>query len=293
MSASQHRSGAAANIAPQRPEPPQVPSLTRLHETRAAFDSVAEHYDGPSGNNALIQDMRREVWRALDASFTPGSRLLDIGCGTGLDAVRLARAGYDITATDWSARMIARTRERAMRERLAGRVEALNLGAHELARIAAGGSFDGAYSNLGALNCVPDPLALSAECARLLRPGGRLVFAVIGRVCPWEIAHYVRRRNWRRIAVRYAAGMTPVGMNGQVVWTRYYTPREFYRGFARHFTLQGYRGLGLFVPPPYLAGFRERHAAWYEWLWRLERCAAGWPGLRSLGDHFLMVLQRR
>ena len=35
----------------------------RLLETRAAFDSVAPDYDGPRGNNALIQDMRGEMWR--------------------------------------------------------------------------------------------------------------------------------------------------------------------------------------------------------------------------------------
>ena len=61
----------------------------RLRETRQAFDSVAADYDGPRGNNDLIQQMRAEMWRWLDASFLPGGRLVDLGCGTGLDAVRL------------------------------------------------------------------------------------------------------------------------------------------------------------------------------------------------------------
>jgi ubiquinone/menaquinone biosynthesis C-methylase UbiE len=76
--------------------------LTQLQETRDAFDSVAADYDGPRGNNALIQDMRSEMWRTLDATFAPGSRLVDLGCGTGLDAVRMARTGNYVTATDWS-----------------------------------------------------------------------------------------------------------------------------------------------------------------------------------------------
>jgi len=62
----------------------------RLLETQDAFDSVAADYDGARGNNDLIQDMRREMWRWLDATFAPASRLIDLGCGTGLDAIRMA-----------------------------------------------------------------------------------------------------------------------------------------------------------------------------------------------------------
>jgi len=164
----------------------------RLDQTRAAFDSVAADYDGPRGNNALIQDMRTEMWRTLDATFAPGSRLIDLGCGTGLDAVRMAQVGHHVVATDWSPRMIERTQARAQREPLSRRVQALTVGAHELFRIEGREQFDGAYSNLGALNCVPDLSAVAAECARLLKPGGRLVFAVIGRICPWEIGYYGR-----------------------------------------------------------------------------------------------------
>ena len=104
----------------------------KLQETQDAFDSVADDYDGNRGNNALIQDMRREMWRWLDSTFAPASRLLDLGCGTGLDAVRLAQLGHRVTATDWSRAMVRRTCERAARGQLSERVQALNVGAHEL-----------------------------------------------------------------------------------------------------------------------------------------------------------------
>jgi SAM-dependent methyltransferase len=267
--------------------------LAQLHETRAAFDSVASDYDGPRGNNALIQDMRAEMWRTLDASFPPGSRLLDLGCGTGLDVVRMARLGYAVTGSDWSPEMVERTRDRAEHERVTQRVRALNLGAHELERLGESGCFDGIYSNLGALNCVPDLAAMAGECARLLKPQGALVFAVIGRICPWEIGHYALRRRWQRMGVRFARGRVPVGMNQRTVWTRYYTPREFYGSFASRFTLERFRGLCVLAPPPYLTEFRQRHPLWYERLWRMDRRVAGWPGLRSLGDHFLIVMRKR
>ncbi len=281
------------NAAPGSSGNTQARAPSQLQATRAAFDSVAADYDGPRGNNDLIQDMRSEMWRWLDATFAPGSRLIDIGCGTGLDAVRMARLGHHITATDWSAQMANRTSGRAASERLTERVQVLAVGAHELHRLDGPGSYDGAYSNLGPLNCVPDLDEVARECSRLLRPRGALVFTVMGRLCPWEILHYLRRRNWARIALRFARGLVPVGMNKHTVWTRYYGPREFFRPFARHFSLQHHRGICVFAPPPYLSSIREHHRAAYERLWHLDRKMAGWPLLRASGDHFLIVMRKR
>jgi len=267
-------------------------ALPQLRATQEAFDSVAADYDGARGNNALIQDMRAEMWKWLDTTFAPGSRLLDIGCGTGLDAVRMAQRGYQVTATDWSPQMAQRTNDRAKGECVTDRVRVLAIGAQELHRLEAPEVYDGAYSNLGPLNCVPELEEVSRECARLIRPGGALVFTVIGRLCPWEIAHYLRRRQWARIKVRFAREFVPVGMNKRTIWTHYYTPREFYRAFKRDFALEHYRGLCVFVPPPYLTWIQQ-HPIVYDRLWSLDRRVSAWPLLRQLGDHFLMVMRRR
>jgi SAM-dependent methyltransferase len=273
--------------------PPPSSADPQLSDTRDAFDSVAADYDGPRGNNDLVQDMRGEMWRWLDATFPRGSRLIDLGCGTGLDAIRMAKAGHIITATDWSPLMVQRTSDRAGHEHVTDRVRAIAVGAHELHRLDEAGQYDGAYSNFGPLNCVPDLADVSRECARLLKHGGELVFTVIGRICPWEIAHYLRLRRWARAKVRFARHVVPVSMNNHTIWTRYYGPREFYRAFESHFTFVHLRGLCTFAPPPYLTWVRERHPRWHEWLWHLDRRVAGWPVVRGMGDHFLIVMRKR
>jgi SAM-dependent methyltransferase len=276
------------------PAPPrQISVPPHLRDTQDAFDSVAADYDGPRGNNDLIQEMRREMWHCLDSTFATASRLIDLGCGTGLDAIRMARIGHHVTATDWSPQMVKRTGDRARQEHLMDRVHAITVGAHELQRLEETGSYDGAYSNLGPLNCVPDLADVSRECARLLKPGGALAFTVIGRFCPWEIAHYLTRRRWARATVRFARAVVPVSMNDHTIWTRYYAPREFYRAFKSHFTLEHFRGLCVFAPPPYLTWVRERHPRAHEWLWRLDRRVAAWPLVRGMGDHFLIVMKKR
>jgi SAM-dependent methyltransferase len=265
----------------------------RLRDTRDAFDSVAADYDGQRGNNELIQDMRGEMWRWLDDTFAPPARLIDIGCGTGLDAIRMAQRGHEVTAIDWSPQMVGRTADRALREAVNSRVHAVAIGAQELSRLDGDGVYDGAYSNLGPLNCVPGLEQVSRQCARLLKPGAALVFTVIGRVCPWEVVHYALRGRWARARVRYAPDFIAVGMNNRKIWTHYYRPREFYRYFRREFELQTYRGLCTFAPPPYLTWLRDKHPHWYARLWSLDRRLAGLPVVRDIGDHFLMVMKRR
>jgi len=263
----------------------------QLLDTQHAFDSVAADYDGPRGNNELIQRMRTTLWHTVAAELPAGSRLVDLGCGTGLDAFEFARRGYRVLATDWSPRMVERTRQRAQAAGLDGRLRAEHVGIQQLDRL--DGEFDGLYSNFGPLNCAPDLPRVAAECARLLRQDGRLVFSVIGRICPWELGHYALRGRFRRAAVRAARGATAVGMNGHTIWTWYYTPREFYRAFAGHFALQGYRALSLFLPPPYLVDVHRRHPRLGETLGRLDDRLGALPLLRGMGDHFLIVMRRR
>jgi ubiquinone/menaquinone biosynthesis C-methylase UbiE len=267
--------------------------LPQLRDTQEAFDSVAGDYDGPRGNNDLIQEMRAEMWRRLESTFSPGERLIDLGCGTGLDAIHLAELGYEVTATDWSPMMVQRSADRAAAKGLTDKVTAINIGAHELERIRETAGFDGAYSNLGPLNCVPDLYGVSRESARLLKQGGRLVFTVIGRYCPWEISHYLRQGRWTRAMVRFTRGVVPVGMNNRTIWTRYYSPREFYRAFRREFALEHLEGLCVFSPPPYLTWMRDKHPRLHGALRRFDRHVSHWPLIRAMGDHFLIVMRKR
>jgi hypothetical protein len=115
----------------------------------------------------------------------------------------------------------------------------------------------------------------------------------MGRICPWELAHYALRGRFKRAAVRAARGATAVGMNRHTIWTFYYLPREFYAAFAEHFSLESYRALSLFLPPPYLVDYYRRHRNWCERLGRFDDRLGGLPLLRGMGDHFLIVMQRR
>jgi SAM-dependent methyltransferase len=261
-----------------------------LTETAHAFDGVASDYARQNEENPLLCAMRARVLATLRAHVPPGAHVLDLGCGPGTDVETLARSGYWVTAVDASGAMIREATSRLADAGLAGRADLRHLGIDEIDALAPV-QFDAAYSNFGPLNCVPCLGTAAARIAERLRPGGVFVASVIGRVCPWEIALHIVRRNWARARVRFRRGPVPVPLSGRTVWTSYYTPDEFERAFAD----AGLRcvhlsALGLFAPPPYLDAFAARHRALVRALQRLDDALGGRAPFRSWGDHFLIVM---
>lgn len=261
-------------------------------ETRRAFDAVAAGYHRANAENPILRHMRARVMDTVAAYAPPGARVLDLGCGPGTDAETLASAGRIVTAIDWSPAMVDQARRRIGAAGLEHKIDLHALGIQEL-HLLPPCTFDAAYSNFGPLNCVPSLSEAAQLIADRLRPGGVLIASAIGRVCPWEIAVYLTRGNWTRLRVRFARDFVAVPLDGNRVWMRYYSPRQFQRAFAAAgFSRVSLCTLGLFVPPPYLQAFAERRRALLARLQRLEDRLGACPGLRAVGDHFLIVLKK-
>jgi len=266
--------------------------VSHLVDTQRAFDGVAARYERSNAENRLLCAMRERTRRMFTALVPAGSHVIDLGCGTGADVEHFVRRGDRVTAIDWSPAMVAETLNRVREHGLADRVDVRHLGIHEIDRLG-DVSFDGAYSSFGPLNCISDLDACARQIAHRLQPNGVLVASVIGRLCPWEIALYLARGDWRRASIRFSNGMVSVPLEGRTVWMRYYSPSAFERPFIQAgFTRVGLRALGLCAPPPYLQAFAERHPSLIDRLQRAEDRCASWPGLRECGDHFLIVMRK-
>ena len=108
----------------------------------------------------------------LDRATVPGTRVLEVGVGTGLALPRYRR-DTRITGIDLSAEMLERARARVASENLS-HVEALL----ELDAESTGfedGEFDIAVAMFVA-SVVPNPRQLMAELRRVVRPGGHILF---------------------------------------------------------------------------------------------------------------------
>jgi ubiquinone/menaquinone biosynthesis C-methylase UbiE len=162
------------------------------------FDQLAAQYDVSWTNSTNGRSQRNIVWSEIDNLFQPGQRVLDVGCGTGEDALHFAANGVHVDAIDASTEMVRIARERG--------VPARRLSIEDLSDLE--GPYDGALSNFGVLNCVDNLPACAAELARLIRAGGKLAVCVMPRLCWSEILRFELRRVrphvvWRGMPIRY------------------------------------------------------------------------------------------
>lgn len=255
------------------------------------FDAAAPDYDATFTRTVLGGRLRRAVWRRLDACFSPGDRVLELGCGTGEDAVYLARRGVRVSAVDAAAAMVAEARRKAAAAGLADRVELGELAIEDLAadgrRLA--GPFDGALSSFGALNCVADLAAVSAAVADRLRPGAPAVLCVMGPWVPWEWAWFLVRGRPGTALRRLRSG----GVRWRGMEVRYPSIRALRRAFEPTFRLRRIGAVGALLPPSYAEAWAVRHPRLVAGLDRWERrLEARWP-LPWLADHYLAELERR
>jgi ubiquinone/menaquinone biosynthesis C-methylase UbiE len=263
-----------------------------------AFDHAAPTYDDLYQQNQVMAWMRTESLAALRGAFPPNSHLLEIGCGTGEEAMALSQAGYRIVATDISPAMIHAARAKAEATGVTGTTWRV-LPAGQLSQLAQDyepAYFDGAYSSYGALNCEPQLEQLAIALAGLLQPGAPLVCSVMNRWCAWEIGwslvHLRPREAFRRLGREWVQAGLSAQAHRLTVPTRYYGPRSFARAFAPYFQLRSVRGLPVFLPPPYLDHLLDRFPALFSRLERIERHLQTRFPFHSLGDHFQVTMIR-
>lgn len=135
-------------------------------------------------------------------SITPGTRLLDVGCGAGQLALIAARAGAKVTGCDIATNWLEDARERAAAEGVSvnfeeGDAEALPF---------ADGQFDAVVSLIGAM-FAPRPEMVAAELTRVCRPGGMIAMA------NWTPGGFIGQLF--KIIARHIA---PSGMPSPVLW---------------------------------------------------------------------------
>jgi ubiquinone/menaquinone biosynthesis C-methylase UbiE len=266
--------------------------LTKPGTSADAFDHIGARYDDEFTHTELSRWFRARVWERLGVLFQPGDHVIELGCGTGEDAVWLAQRGVRVLATDGSPAMLEATNAKATDAGVSHLIETRRLDFTEAAQWELPAqTFDGAYSNYGALNCAGDWRAVGGQIARAVKPGGQIGLGVMGPWCPWEVIWHGIHGNFRTATRRWRAS-TIAHLDGKYFNVYYPTPGRLQRDFGANFRRSRLWGLGVFLPPSDLYQPVGRRRWLARPLLALERLTAPhWP-FNYLGDHYWLELER-
>jgi 2-polyprenyl-6-hydroxyphenyl methylase/3-demethylubiquinone-9 3-methyltransferase len=142
------------------------------------FDTLAHRFWGASDEFRplhLLNPLRTEF--IVQRVPIAGARLLDVGCGGGLLAESLARAGASVTGIDLAPGMIDVARSHAAEQGLAIDYRVASAESRAQAQAA---HFD-VVACMEMLEHVPSPAEMVQSLAQLLRPGGQLFVSTINR----------------------------------------------------------------------------------------------------------------
>jgi ubiquinone/menaquinone biosynthesis C-methylase UbiE len=160
----------------------------------------------------IVEGVNEEIVARLDIG--PGTRVLDVACGTGNSAIPAARRGADVTGIDIAPNLLEQARARAKEARVTIRFEEGD--AEQI--VFPDSSFDFVISIYGAM-FAPRPDLVAAELKRVCRSGGKIVMG------NWTPSGFVGQTF--KLSSKYVP--PPAGMAPPVLWGDEATVRERFK----------------------------------------------------------------
>jgi 2-polyprenyl-6-hydroxyphenyl methylase/3-demethylubiquinone-9 3-methyltransferase len=160
----------------------KLPALSKPRNADPAeldrFGRLAARWWDPDGESRPLHDLNPVRLRYVAERVNlRGARVLDVGCGGGLLSEALAKSGAEVTALDLSPDVLEAARLHLYESGL--KVDYREISVEDLAEQMPG-AFD-VVTCMEMLEHVPDPASVIEACARLLKPGGRLLLSTLNR----------------------------------------------------------------------------------------------------------------
>jgi ubiquinone/menaquinone biosynthesis C-methylase UbiE len=259
----------------------------------AAFNAQSLVFDEQYSGNRIVQYKRGRVRDCLTKYLKPASRILELNAGTGEDAIFLAQQGHNVHATDISAGMQFKLKEKLADLVVRGSVSQELCSFTALSAIRNKGPYDCIFSNFAGLNCTDRLDHVLSEFDSLLNPDGIVLLVILPKFCLWETL-MVLKGKFKTAGRRFFSSKgRKANIDGASFTCWYYSPGYVKRALGEKFKLLNIEGLCTLVPPSYIENFPERYPRFYTYLCKTEnRLKSRWPWKYS-GDYFIITFRKK
>lgn len=264
-----------------------------MTDSLAVFDEVAQTYDLSFSNTEIGKRQRQRVWNFLEERnyLKKSERVLEINCGTGIDARWWYEKGHDVIATDASEGMLTE----AINRNKDTSIQFIQSSFHELNEKITHKKNSIIFSNFGGLNCIEEKqlLYLSKSFSNLLEEKGKLFLVIMGRKCLWEMFYFSLKLDFKKAFRRISTKGANANLGKTSMHTWYYSPKEIKRLLGDDFRVLHQQPIGLFIPPSYLETFFYKRKNILNMLSILEKKLGRFSFLSDFGDHYIITLEKR
>ncbi len=259
---------------------------------KKGFSKIASQYDHLDKESSLIRWMRERVRNHLIKKLNQGDSILEINAGTGIDAVYLAKNGFQIHAIDVAPGMIERLEKKIKFHGLKNSVSFQLLDINEI-KPKKLPKFNMVFSNFGGLNCLsPEELDLFIEkVPDILIPGGKIVWVIMPPVCPWEWLRIFKGDTsaFRRLKKKGVWA----NIEGEKVKTYYYPAQKMIKKLQKNFHRFEVENMLTLGPTGNRIHFPEKYPLLFGILSRLDPFFSRIPVFKGIGDYYILSAEKK
>ncbi len=260
-------------------------SNKQKEQVNQGFSEIYKTYEELSQTSLVDQYMRSCVYTHVNSLISPNSSLLELNCGSGIDAAYFAAQGHSVLATDIaqsSADYVALKKEQFDLKKLSFQY----LDFEEIHKLKPQ-QFDYIFSNFGGFNCVSSPEYTFSQFKDILQPGGIVTLCVLSPYYPWEWL-YALKGKFKLAFRRLKKGGTVANVEGKAVHTFYFTPKQIQQKMGMDFQLINVESLGFAFPSVNFEKVHQRRKL-SKLLLKIDKKLHQWNlAPAAIGDYFVI-----
>lgn len=264
----------------------------KLQEVKVdeAFSMQSSIFDAIDYENNLVQLIRSNIRQHVTQYILPQQTMLELNCGTGLDAVYFVERGLKVHATDNAQGMLKQLEAKVSTQNLQNELTFQRCSFNEL-HLLEKKKYHHVFSNFGGLNCAEDLKKVIQSLDDFMVVGSMVHLVIMPRYCIWELL-FALKGNFKLAFRRLKRGGAISKVEGIEFKTYYYSPKYVKKAFGNNYKTISLKAMGCFIPPTYMFEMETKRPNLFQKLIRWDaKLAHKWP-FYNLGDHYIISVEK-
>lgn len=255
------------------------------------FSKISNQYETLDRTSSLIGWMRSRVRTHFEKHLSANSTILEINCGSGIDAVYFAKKRYPVHATDIAQGMIDHVQSKISSQGLEKILSCDLVSFEELNKIDK--QFFHIFSNFGGLNCssLNTLEKVFQSFNDILKPNGSITMVIMPKLCIWEFLKIFKgNKNAFRRLKKNGVFANIEGERVQVYYHNANTIKALLKHNFSNFEIENICFLG---PTGNQVDFPEKHPFIFKLFSKLDMLSNKISFLRGYGDYYIITAKKK